>query len=157
MFDFDTVPEPYLTDWSTWNWVISILVLALGLVLAAFVVTLGETLGPWGALAVGIAVPGMIFILTIPKILRHLPHTEWVGTTVLIGLVASAALALSVLFQDPPSLTAYVPAGTLAGSTLVFGAVEGLNRFAASIPMSVGGVIVLILIGVAWAFAQGRQ
>ncbi|MGO1975516.1 MAG: hypothetical protein ACTH2Q_21380 [Propionibacteriaceae bacterium] len=157
MSGFDTVPEPYLTDWDTWNWMIALLVLTIGLALGAFVVTLGEALGPWGALAAGIAVPGVIFLVTIPKILRHLPHTEWVGTALLIGLLASAGLAVSTFFQDPPAPTAYIPAGTLAVASLIFTALEGINRLAASIPMSVGGLVVLALIAVGVVMTQSRR
>lgn len=33
MSGFDTVPEPYLTDWDTWSWMIALLVLTIGLAL----------------------------------------------------------------------------------------------------------------------------
>jgi hypothetical protein len=111
-----------------------------------------------GVLAVA---AGIVALLAPGRIFRHIDQFKYVVVVALITLAVAGAIAIAGMLQerwDPALRTArFVGAGVL-GVGVVYGfAVDGLNRWASSIPTTVGTLLLLIGAGGAYAVVKARE
>lgn len=147
---FDSPPAiHHLTDWSTSTMVLFILLTALLLVVMAgsFVIADAfESELPFAAaVAVDVVALGFVYWLH-GKILRHIPSDQLVIIICTVGL-ALGLIALAWAYYADGSGVIAIPFITLAIASLGNGIAEWLSRVASSIPISVGGLAALLLVG----------
>ncbi|RIJ77960.1 hypothetical protein D1871_04555 [Nakamurella silvestris] len=91
-------------------------------------------------------------------IARHIPSNGgifvWILIPLLPALVCVWALGRS---GSTVAIPAWCVAGIFTAGTILTGISEALTRLAASIPMSVGGVVVVLAVAVLWGIQKARQ
>ena len=122
-----------------------------------------SALGNWGRGIIWIAasLTAALTLLTAPgAIMRHLQHHPSVAWVVVPGLLIAGALAwftLSSPIQQSAGFWSLIPAGLLTVGVLVGWGLDALTRAAASLPMSVGGLVLLLLGGLIWLILYARR
>ncbi len=122
-----------------------------------------STLGNWvrGIIWIAASLTATLTLLSAPgAIMRHLPHHSSVAWVVVPGLLIAGALAwiaLSSPIQQPAGYWSLIPAGLLTVGVLGGWIIDALTRAAASLPMSLGGFVLLLLAGLVWLILCARR
>lgn len=122
-----------------------------------------STLGNWVREIIWIAasLTAALTLLTAPgAIMRHLQHHPSVAWVVVPGLMIAGALAwfaLSSPIQQSAGYWSLLPAGLLTVGVLGGWIIDALTRAAASLPMSLGGFVLLLCAGLIGLFLYARR
>ena len=122
-----------------------------------------STLGSWvrGIIWIAASLAAALTFLAVPgTIMRHLQHHPSVIWVVIPGLLIAGALAwfgLSSPFQQSAGLWSLIPAGLLTVGVLGGWLIDALTRAAASLPMSLGGFVLLLLVGAVGLVLYARR
>lgn len=160
-FHFATdVAVTFQADWEGWVFALNIAVAVASVVwiaatpyLWALVDDLTDRRSEWVrtpafVLTGTLTLASLICAYALPgAIMRHLPHHEQVWLVVAGAVAALGALGWWAWREDWRSWMFWVPAAVIAAGTLIGAAIDALNRAAASIPTSVGGLFGLIVLG----------
>lgn len=155
MFNSSDAPPDHFTDWSGWNWFLGIagtfLMLAIALIALWFVVALRDSASsdePFWKVAIAAIVGFVAFVLASwchYEVARHMSESNhWWWVLPLVALIACAGLVNSYHGSNLPIWTAMAGFVLMAGFT---SAGDGLSRLAASIPIALGSLILLIVLG----------
>lgn len=175
MVGTEEVAVAFVRDWNMWSFIIAsaALLLATGWIyvsVPAFGVLTSardDTLRVLGGIAWAIVVLTALGVLAVLPgiIMRHIPEHSAVGWVWLGALVIGAALLYWAVsstlfgysFERGFGWTRWLPLGILGTGTIVGAVVDALNRAASSIPTTVGGLLLLVLLGVGALFLLARD
>lgn len=167
MEDYTDTATTYLTGWEALHWTLAIVGLAAAIAAPLLVLLLvrlayrtlrnGAEFG-WGASAVVVGLAGAAGMAILPgAIMRHIPQHEFVWFVVIPCLVAAAAWGIRGLGYTGWGWRAYTPAAILGIGTLAGAANDAITRAAASIPISVAGLVLLAILGAALLIGYSRR
>ncbi|MEO7016626.1 MAG: hypothetical protein ABI130_14490 [Leifsonia sp.] len=151
----DNVAVRFESDWSVLSWVIWSVVIAGAVALALSYHYFSQRSVPAAWLATGTA---SIVLLFSPGVaMRHVADSGNNGWVVLGGVLA-AMLIVGVGFFEASEPTPYLAAGGALVAGSLFGWVwDWVNRAAASIPMTVGGFVLMLGLGAAALVYYSRR
>lgn len=171
----EEVAVAFVRDWNVWGFVIAgaILLASTGFVyvsvpaLGLFTSARDETFRVLGGIAWAIMVLAALAVLAVLPgvIMRRIPEHSgvgwvWLGTLILGVALLYWALSSSLFgyeFEQGFGWVRWIPLGTLAIGTIIGAAVDALNRAASAIPTTVGGLVVLIVVGAGAVFLWARD